>query len=167
VRSLFRRRRPQPVERPWVEVSCGGEHELEVHGESFHQPLIRALVDMSEPEINGDRIGATFIVAVCTEPKNTHDANAVAVRTLTGDALGHIPRDLARGYAEVLARAEQHFRICCSARAYGRRIGRDWNIGIWLAMPEAEPLATILHEAIGNVKAVGPGGVLAHRELPD
>jgi hypothetical protein len=162
---LFRRRRAEPVARPWLEVSCGGEFPLEVHGESFHQPLLRRLVEMSQPQISDDRIRATFTVAVSREPENPHDSNAVAVLTMDGGELGHLPRDLAAAYSDALAPTEQQYGVCCRARAYGRRVGTDWNIGIWLAMPDADQLTALLAEAGAKTGVHGPDDVLARREV--
>jgi hypothetical protein len=162
---LFRRRRPQPVERPWIEVSCGGEFELEVHGESFHQPLLRELVRRSDPEVADERIRATFKVALRREPENPRDPNAVAVLTLAGDALGHLPRELAAAYSKALTLTEQRYQVCCDAAARGRRIGRDWNIGIWLAMPDADQLVALLADAVGQSGPHAPGDLMARREL--
>jgi hypothetical protein len=148
--GLFRRRRPRPVEPPWIEVSCGGEFPLEVRGESFHQPLLRELVKKALPEINEERIHATFKVALRREPENAFDSNAVAVLTLTGGALGHIPREVAAAYSGAMATTEGRFQLCCNAAAYGRRTGRDWNIGIWLAVPDADQLTILLAEAVSN-----------------
>ena len=121
----FRReRRPQVSELPWIEVSCGGEFPLEVHGESFHQAALRSLVQSHRPEIVDDRIIATFMVGLMREPTNPYDADAVAVVSLTGEQLGHVPRELAGACSRALLSSQQHCSVGCQARAYGRRIRR-------------------------------------------
>jgi len=161
----FRRKRKRSVELPWIELSCGGEYPLEVHGESFHQPVILALVNAHDPQIDGDRIRAEFLVGLAREPDNPHDANAVVVAALSGHALGHIPRDLAAGYSRALVTAGRHVRVACRARAYGRRIGRGWNIGIWLAMPDADDLNSVLVDAIANLDGASAGATLVKRDI--
>jgi HIRAN domain len=153
------------VARPWIEVSCGGEFPLEVHGESFHQPLLNALVQSHDPEVADDRIRATFMVGLAREATNPHDANAVAVIALNGDQLGHIPRELASEYSRALSPSERHLRVACKARAFGRRIGGNWNIGIWLAIPDADVLGPVLAEAVTRADGATPGETLAKREL--
>jgi hypothetical protein len=156
--------RRSKVEVPWIEVSCGGEFPLEVHGESFHQPTLRALADTHDPEVTGDRIQATFMVGIRREPSNPHDRNAVAVADLAGRQLGHVPVDLASAFSGALTASEARFRVCCQARAYGRRINGDWNIGIWLAVPDAEQLAAVLAEATAS-ELNTPGDLLAKRSI--
>ena len=49
-------RRNRTAELPWLQVTCGEDFPLEVHGESFHEPTLRALVLAGDHEISGDRI---------------------------------------------------------------------------------------------------------------
>jgi hypothetical protein len=104
------------------------------------------------------------MVAFSREPKNPFDQNAVAVSTLSGDQLGHVPRELAGAFSEALGVCDTRFRVCCQARAYGRRVSGDWNIGIWLAIPDADQLATILIEAAASRRGA-PGDLLAKRDF--
>jgi hypothetical protein len=160
----FNRRRSRS-ELPWIEVSCGGDFPLEVHGESFHQPILRTLVNAHEPEITDDRIRATFMVGLRREPNNAHDHNAVAVAALSGDQLvGHVPRELASAFSAALALSEERFRVCCHARRYGRRVSGSWNIRIWLAVPDADQLAAVLADAAKSTLDE-PGDLLAKRNF--
>jgi hypothetical protein len=162
--SLLRNRRPRPVERPWMKVSCGDEFPVEVHGESFHEPMLRALSDQAGAEIDGDRLRATFPVSLCREPDNTYDVNAVAVRSMSGEPLGYLPRELAGEYSAVLEVPEQRYQTCCDARAFGRLNGGEWNIGLWLALPDADQLAALIAEISNDdVSPHAPGDVLARR----
>jgi hypothetical protein len=159
--SLFRHRRPLPVERPWIKVSCGGEFPVEVRGESFHEPMLRALADQAGPEIDGERLRATFAVALRREPENVHDANADAVQSMSGEPLGYLPRELAGEYSAVLAVAQQRYQVCCDARAFGRLDGGGWNIGIWLALPDADQLSDVIADASdGDVASHAPRGLV-------
>jgi HIRAN domain. len=115
---LFRRSRPQPVERPWIKVACGDGLPVEVRGESFHQPTLRALTNQAGPKIDDERLSATFVVALRREPENEYDANAVAVRSMSGEPLGHLARELAAGYSTALAVAERRYQVCCEAEAF-------------------------------------------------
>jgi hypothetical protein len=141
----FQRKKSPAVERPWIKLSIDDGCPLEVRGESFYQPTIRALVNASEDrEIDDDRLTASLVVSIRREPQNPHDVNAVVVCSIDGKTLGHLPRELAGGYSSALAIAEQRVQVCCDARAYGRLHGREWMIGIWLAVPDADQLADIL-----------------------
>ena len=146
-------------------MSCGGEFPLEVHGESFHQAALRSLVQSHRPEIVDDRIIATFMVGLMREPTNPYDADAVAVFSLTGEQLGHVPRELAGACSRALLSSQQHCSVGCKARAYGRRIEGGWNIGIWLALPDAEDLASVLAQAITGLTGATQGEVLAERQI--
>jgi hypothetical protein len=144
---LFRRRRPRAVELPWVKVAYDAGFPVEVRGESFHEPMLRALAEQAGAEIDGEQLRATFPVALRREPENEYDVNAVAVRSMSGEPLGHLAREVAGEYSVALAGAQQSVQVCCDAQAYGRPHGREWNIGIWLALPDAEELAELLAEA--------------------
>lgn len=167
--SWFRRKRPPAIERPWIKLSIDDGFPLEVRGESFHQPAIRALVDAAgDREIDEDRLKASLVVSMRREPENPHDANAVAVCSIKGELLGHLPRELAAEYSSALAIADQHVQICCDARAYGRLHGREWTIGIWLAVPEADQLATVLADVAGaDIAQMTAGTTLARRTFSD
>lgn len=139
---LFRRRK-EP-EKPTLMVSCGGEFAMEVKGESFHQDAIQRLVAASAiAQTSPDACHCEFPVLVFHERTNPYDANAVAISSLTGVRLGHLPREVAGEFAPVLDRIEVHASVRCSARAYGRLVehAHDWNFGIWLDLPTASELS--------------------------
>lgn len=163
--SWFRRKRPPVAERPWVKLSIDDGFPLEVRGESFYQPAIQALVNAAgDRDIDHDRLTASLVVSIRREPENPHDANAVAVCSIKGKTLGHLPREMAGEYSSALAIADQHVQICCDARAYGRLHGKEWTIGIWLAVPDADQLAAILTDvADADVSHGTPGTTLAKR----
>jgi hypothetical protein len=152
--ALFRRRK-EP-EKPILVVSCNDEFAMEVKGESYHQEAIQELVAASRIEqTSPDACHCEFPVIVFHERKNAYDANAVAVSSLTGVPLGHLPRQVAAQFAPVLDRIETHALVRCSARAYGRLVGRPhgWNFGIWLDLPTASELS----EAIGSLDPTALG----------
>lgn len=147
---LLRRRKQR--EKPTLVVSCGGEFATEVKGESYHQLAIQALVAASRIEQTGpDACHCELAVIVFHERNNAYDANAVAVSSLAGVRLGHLPREVAAEFAPVLDRIETHASVRCSARAYGRLVehAHGWNFGIWLDLPTARELS----EAIGSADA--------------
>jgi hypothetical protein len=165
----FRRKKPPVVDRPWIKLSIDDGYPLEVRGESFHQPAIRALVNAAgDREIDDDRLTANLAVSIRREPENPHDVNAVAVCSIKGEILGHLPREIAGEYSSALAIAEQHVQICCDARAYGRLHGKEWTIGIWLAVPDADQLATILTDvASADIAHMTLGATLTQRTFSD
>lgn len=62
-----------------------------VVGESYRQPALLQLL--------ADHPDRGVIVLVAAEPENTHDPNAVAIRTLFDEPLGYLPRDIAKQFA--------------------------------------------------------------------
>ena len=157
-----------------MKVKCGDdEYPLEVHGESFHQPTLRALVHANGETIEGDRIQATFMVAVRREPTNRDDRNAVAVHDLAGGALGYVPRELAEEYSRAISVAEASCQICGLAHPWGRLIAGDWNTGIWLSLPDADELSArhgthLRASALRNqrVKLRSSNYVVTHSNFP-
>jgi hypothetical protein len=128
-----------------VVISTGGEFEVEVKGESFHQDTISKLVGASgNVRTDGDRRRATLRVWLRPEPENPHDPNAVLVAALSGHPLGHLPRGLCASYQGVLNEVGHRARIWCEACVFGRRVEGRWNYGIWLDLPSAAELRTVL-----------------------
>jgi hypothetical protein len=50
-------------------------------------------------------------------------------------------------YSAALAVEQPGYQVCCEARAFGQLRGGNWNIGIWLALPEADELASLIADA--------------------
>jgi hypothetical protein len=143
---LFRRKPANPEPEPQaVVISAGGEFEVEVRGESFHQDTISKLVGTSgNVQTDGDRRRATLRAWLRPEPENPHDPNAVLVAALSGHPLGHLPRELCASYQRVLNEVGDRARIWCEACAFGRCVEGRWNYGIWLDLPSAIELRTVL-----------------------
>jgi len=141
-----------------VAVHCDGTFDVEVKGESHHQDAIGACVAGADLEVTSDdACSCEFNVRLVREPENAYDANAVAVRSPTGETLGYLSREAARDYAPVLDRIADLATVQCAARAYGRRTGSrsPWNFGIWLDLPDASRLEGGLGELLR-----GAGGVI-------
>lgn len=86
----------------------GRGYFFEVAGESFHQDALRAL---TETELT---------IRLTAEPENPHDANAVAIQSLEGTTLGHMPREEAARYQQlILQLAERGLVAVCQARLTG------------------------------------------------
>jgi HIRAN domain len=143
---LFGRRRRR-VELQWVKVTYGGGFPVEVRGESFHQPALALLAKQAGSEIAGDSLSARFEVALRREPENEWDPNAVAVDSMEGAPLGHLAREIAGEYSAALMAADGGYRVHCDAGAFGQLHGGKWNIGIWLALPDAPELTSLIANA--------------------
>jgi HIRAN domain len=145
--NLFRRKPANTEPEPQaVVISTGGKFEVEVRGESFHQQTISKLVGASgNAQTDDDRRRATLRVWLRPEPENPHDPNAVLVAALSGHPLGHLPRELCASYQDVLNEVGDRARIWCEACAFGRRVEGRWNYGIWLDLPSAAELRTVLN----------------------
>ena len=147
--GLFRRRRRRNrprTELPVILLSCNGDYQLEVRGESYREDAIRRLVDVSGAEqLASDRCRCELEVCLRREPTNPVDPNAVQVLSCSGELLGYIARERAPDYSRVLRSVETRALIHCRACAYGRLInGRRWNFGIWLGVPDADELGKAL-----------------------
>jgi hypothetical protein len=71
----------------------GGQEDLEVVGESFHQPVLWHLAHANV----GDKVRCNIAAVLVPEPDNQHDPNAIAVH-IDGQIIGHLPRAIARQY---------------------------------------------------------------------
>lgn len=79
----------------WPEL---GDYDCEVVGESFYQPVLKALMgDPKDPAMDGR--GTAILVP---DDSNPHDNKAVKV-TVQGFTIGHLSRDDARSYRRRLA----------------------------------------------------------------
>jgi HIRAN domain len=92
---------------------------------------------------------AEFIARLVREPESRHDANAVAVTSISGRTLGYLPRELAVSFVPTLDRIGRFAAVQSRARAYGRRErpSGSWNFGIWLDLPDPADFA----EALGDL----------------
>lgn len=74
------------------------EYDFEVVGESFYQPVLKALMgDPADPAMDGR--GTAILVP---DDSNPHDNKAVKV-TVQGFTIGHLSREDARSYRRRLA----------------------------------------------------------------
>jgi hypothetical protein len=116
-------RRSKQADPAVMFVRCDGAYAVDVAGESHYQEAIGECVAAGPMEITSDsRCSCEFNVRLVREPDNQYDANAVAVRSSTGQTLGHLPRAAAGEFAPVLDRISGLAVVECAARAYGRRM---------------------------------------------
>jgi hypothetical protein len=71
----------------------GGREDLEIVGESFHQPALWQLAHATV----GDEVRYGIVAVLVPEPTNQHDPNAIAIH-IDGQIIGHLPRAIAREY---------------------------------------------------------------------
>ena len=76
-----------------------------VHGESFHQGNIEALLATCAPHPDEDDRPACDVL-LRAEPTNPVDPNAIAVHATTGH-VGYLPRDVAPDFGRVFAELHQ------------------------------------------------------------
>ena len=138
-------------------------------GESHYQReirgCVRASVGYEESEL---KASAGFAVRLVREPRNQHDANAVAVSSIAGTTLGYLGRDLAADFAPTLDELGDAIRVQCPARAFGRRDDKkaQWNFGLWLDLPEPDDLEAALGDlSDAQVREMAQhGGLVRYRD---
>lgn len=114
-----------------------GEVDLEVVGESFHQPELRALVDDAPGHV---RVPSYAILV--PEANNPYDENAVAV-WVAGLLVGHLSRDdaaaLRPGIVRLVEETDQAVAVEAVIVGGGPRPnGEQASLGVWLRHdPEA------------------------------
>lgn len=102
---------------------------LAVVGESHYQPAIRAAVGAYRGPADQPR---RFLAALMLEPDNPYDPLAVAVHLSGYGKVGHLSRDDARAYHDVLRTLAGRGQIgACYARVYGGVPGKP-SFGVWL-----------------------------------
>ena len=75
----------------------------------------------------------TVIVVLIPEPKNKHDANAVAIHAESGSVIGYLKRDDAALYQPKIL---QHMRVSgaypsCKGKFFGGTTEKP-SLGVWL-----------------------------------
>jgi hypothetical protein len=111
-----------------VNLGDGVGFEMGIVGESYYGLEIK--------RIAGNRLArgeeVVFTVTLRREPHNEYDSNAVAVIGSYGKKIGHLSRDYAVEYGEVLKLLEARgLSATCSAKMFGGK-GHKRNIGVWL-----------------------------------
>lgn len=152
-----------------MEISAGGGFEIEVVGESHYQREIRECVragfDYEESEL---KASVGFAVRLVREPRNQHDANAIAVSSIAGTTLGYLERELAADFAPTLDELGDAVRVQCPARAFGRRDDKKapWNFGLWLDLPDPDDLEVALGDLSDTQvrEMAQDGGLVRYRD---
>lgn len=128
-----------PPSQEWAIPSTGLPHvtltpgrAVEVVGESFYQPALKSAAG-GRAASSWDQ-GIVVDALLIPDPKNPHDPHAVRVEVL-GRTVGHLPRDIAADYQQVLMPESEVIAGRCRGRILG---GGSRNYGIWLhiALPE-------------------------------
>ena len=119
-----------------VNLGDGVGYEMAIVGESYYGLEIK--------RIAGTRLASgepvVFTVSLQREPENEYDANAVAVIGPYGKKIGHLSRDYAIEYNDLLRLLEaRRLTATCSARMFGGR-GAKLNVGVWLDIEPSDVL---------------------------
>jgi len=106
-----------------------------VVGESFYQETLEATAELCTL---GEDDRPVFVAYVIAEPDNPYDRDAVAVHSERGK-VGHLSRDDARSYREVMAAvsAQGYTGVTCTAFLNGGRSDAP-NYGVVLKLARAE-----------------------------
>jgi hypothetical protein len=116
--------------RPRRNASRAKMVDLEIVGESAYQDHIR--------QVNGRAGGGDFEILLRPEPRNPHDANAVAVLA-DGKPLGYLPRKMAVVWQpSILAANANGFVVAGIARVFGGHDGAP-NLGVFGSAPWPGP----------------------------
>lgn len=109
------------------------EDELEAVGESFYAAAIAAVAKRVGPLAGRGR----FRVLLVPEPENPYDSNAVAVVDPEAGKLGHLSRDDAPEYQELLIRLKERHGIdvSCDAMLVGFGSGRNRGVILFVSLP--------------------------------
>jgi hypothetical protein len=100
-----------PTQRRVERLVTGRLVDVEIVGESFHQPHIRQVAKRER--------GGEFEITLIAEPQNKFDPNAVVVMA-HGAPVGHLSREMAIAWQpQVLAAASEGFRTVGTARVFG------------------------------------------------
>jgi hypothetical protein len=128
------RQRPTPI-GGWRPTPAYGPHGfIAVHGESFHQEALRDLIAQRR-----GRRHPVFTARLLAEPTNPVDPHAVAVLIDPVGIVGHLPKDTARRYCQLVAAHANG--ITCPAQLVGGTKAKP-TIGVVLDFIAVDKLKT-------------------------
>lgn len=139
-----------------VNLGDGVGFEMAIVGESYYGLEIKTIA--------GNRLArgeeVVFTVTLQREPDNEYDANAVAVIGNYGNKIGHLSRDYAVEYKELLQLLESRGLVAtCSAKMFGGK-GDKQNVGVWL---DIEPVDVLLARFASDDEAQPDGSPLTQK----
>jgi hypothetical protein len=130
-------RKPKPqriTEREYdaTLVEGSGRFTVPIVGESYYQDeLLRLSAGRCA---RGESVD--FLALLMPEPDNKYDRNAVAIYCQDGDKIGHLSREMAEEYRDMIREYLGRDRlIACNAHTFGGH-GDKKNIGVWLVLPD-------------------------------
>ncbi len=116
---------------------------VEVRGESHYVAALERLV--SAQGVNLKRVDEFDLddiwLRLIPEPTNPYDPRALMVASSEGDCLGHIGRENAAKYAEIITELAGGHDLWCRAQIGGGRYDDGWRIGVWVFMVSPGDLA--------------------------
>ena len=119
-------------------VLLGGDDDLEVVGESFHQD---ALWSLSNAVPGVDRVRVEIVAVLVPEPTNPYDVNAIGIH-VGGSLVGHLARQTAQDYLPGLRRlmAERDQFVALKGVIVGGGLRDDGpgRLGVWLEHDPAD-----------------------------
>jgi hypothetical protein len=147
--GLFSRAPQQPT-KPALRLPAD-TRMIDVRGESHYVPALERVarengVDLKHrDEFDLDDVWLRII----PQPTNPHDSNAIMVASPRGDCLGHISREGAAKYVEVISELAEKHELWCKAQMGGGIYDGDWRIGVWIYIPTPGELGKLasLHAA--------------------
>lgn len=116
---------------------------VEVRGESHYVPALERLA--SAQGVNLKRVDEFDLddiwLRLIPEPTNPYDRKALMVTSPEGHCLGHIGRENAAKYTEIITELAKAHDLWCRAQIGGGRYDDGWRIGVWVFMVSPGDLA--------------------------